>query len=121
MKATVQYRIRAAKLTFTRRAQNKETERQYQKEKRTGNKLLIKTKKTQNRYTDVRSCVFIRGTATDRHPTASLQKEKTRIKHWITTVSSRYNMETSYKVALRCWTLSGLSNQKRKKRTNIGN
>jgi len=39
MKATVQYRIRAAKLTFTRRTQNKETERQYQKEKRTGNKL----------------------------------------------------------------------------------
>jgi len=51
---------------------------------------------------------------TDRNPAASLQKEQTRIKHWITTVSSQYNMETSYKVALRCWTLSGLSNQKRK-------
>jgi hypothetical protein len=39
MKAKGKYRIRAAKLTFTRRTQNKETERLYKKETRTGNKL----------------------------------------------------------------------------------
>jgi hypothetical protein len=39
MKVKGEDKVKAAKLTFTRRTENKETERLYKKEKHTGNKL----------------------------------------------------------------------------------